>query len=72
MTGHLLYNAILIIAIIINTVNGNCPDDTPSLSPSPSPMAPSSMPAATPSPVPAATQFLSSSNATVNAPPGIT
>ena len=54
LAGKLMYS-LMIIIVIINTVNGNCPDDeTPS--PSPSPMV--------------TYEYLSSPNTTVNAPPG--
>ena len=60
LAGKLMYS-LMIIIVIINTVNGNCPDDeTPSPSPSPSP---------TPSPM-VTFEYLSSPNTTVNAPPG--
>ena len=56
LAGKLMYS-LMIIIVIINTVNGNCPDDeTPSPSPSPSPMV--------------TFEYLSSPNTTVNAPPG--
>ena len=66
------YNMMAVV-LIINAVNGNCPeDDTSSSFPSPSSSHTlSSSPSPSPSPGPVAYQFFSPSNTSVNAQPGI-
>uniref|UniRef100_A0A1X7VN37 Fibrinogen C-terminal domain-containing protein n=1 Tax=Amphimedon queenslandica TaxID=400682 RepID=A0A1X7VN37_AMPQE len=58
---------VVIAAIaMINIAAGNCPDDTPSPSPSTTPLPSSTL---SPTPLVVTTEFLSSPNTTVNAPP---